>query len=59
MKEAANQIGFGVTVTVEGPVRMPLTRRALLMFQTNPLSNDPNAGANCLCAERITVDARE
>ena len=38
---------------------MLLIRRALLVFQTNPLSNDPNAGAKCLCAERITVDARE
>jgi|SRR6185369_960722 len=31
------------TVAVEGPVRMLLARRALLVFQTNPLSNDPNA----------------
>jgi putative transcriptional regulator len=45
MKEAANRIGFGETVAVEGPGSDALIRRAASLCETSPLSNHPNAGA--------------
>jgi len=51
-------MGFGETVAVEGPGSDAL-KRAASKCETSLLSNYPNASADCLCAERITVDARE
>jgi hypothetical protein len=59
MKKLANRIGFGETVAVEGPGSDALTQSGFGVYETSLLSNHPNAGANRLCAGRITVDARE
>jgi len=59
VKEAANRIGFGETVAVEGPGSDALNKRAASKYETSLLSNYPNASAIVLCAGRITVDARE
>ncbi len=58
MKEAANRIGFGETVAVEGPGSDAL-KRAASKCETSPLSNFQTPALIDLCAGRITVDARE
>jgi hypothetical protein len=42
IKEAANRIGFGETVAVEGPGSDALLKERLLKFETSLLSNYPN-----------------
>jgi hypothetical protein len=59
MKEAANRMGFGETVAVEGPGSDALKKRAASKFETSLLSNFQTPALINLCAERITVDARE
>ncbi len=57
MKEAANRMGFGETVAVEGPGSD--AQRAASKCETSLLSNFQTPALIDLCAGRITVDARE
>jgi hypothetical protein len=59
MKEAANRMGFGETVAVEGPGSDALTKKAASKYETSPLSNFQTPALTDLCAGRTTVDARE
>ena len=58
MKEAANRMGFGETVAVEGPGSDALEER-LRNVKTSLLSDFQTPALIDLCAGRITVDARE
>jgi hypothetical protein len=60
LKEAANRMGFGETVAVEGPGSDALAKRAASKFCNQPaLELSKRPALIVLCAGRITVDARE
>jgi hypothetical protein len=59
MKEAANRMGFGETVAIEGPGSECSHKRAASKCETSLLSNFQTPALIDLCAGRITVDARE
>jgi hypothetical protein len=58
MKEAANRMGFGETVAIEGPGSDALKERLRSLKQACSRTIQTPA-LIVLCAGRITVDARE